>query len=111
MSTSNNQPLNTNLIESIIDTTNSGVSIIDTTNSNLSTNLDAPSNIKKKFAEYILNGNNETSSLISPLVRSTHRYCDNKDFCGKCVSCYSHNYCFICCLLKKDSKEYLHHYT
>lgn len=87
--------------------TNSSVSIIDTTNSSMSTNL---VNLKKKFAEYILNGNNETTSIISPLVRSTHRYCENQDFCGKCVSCYSHSFCFICCLPKKDSKEYLHHY-
>jgi len=87
--------------------TNSSVSIIDTTNSSMSTNL---VNLKKKFAEYILNGKYETFFQISPLVRSTHRYCDNKDFCGKCVSCYSHSLCFICCLPKKNSKEYLYHY-
>ena len=103
MSDINNPPPNTS------ETTNDSDWLSTLLNENMSRPKDV--SVKKNFAEYVLNGKKESPPPISPLVRSTHRDCDNHDFCGMCVSCYSHNYCFICCYPKKDSKEYLYHYS
>ena len=65
---------------------------------------------KRNYAEYILNRRVFSIIPIPPLVRSTHKLCQN-DLCHFNVSTYSHNFCFVCCYLDQDSKEYKYHYT
>jgi len=66
-------------------------------------------NRKRNYAEFIINGGNGMPP-IPPLVRSTHKLCQN-NLCHSNVSNYTHNFCFVCCYLDQNSKEYKYHYT